>query len=92
MEAIPKKSLREAYKDALLSLGESHPDLVVLDADVGSSTRGAHFGKRYPERYLNVGAALIATCVAPTRPLAVPGRPVGAAQAAILVNPRLSPA
>ena len=57
MEAIPKKSLREAYKDALLSLGESHPDLVVLDADVGSSTRGAHFGKRYPERYLNVGAA-----------------------------------
>lgn len=57
METAPKKNLRDAYKDALLSLGESHPDLYVLDADVGSSTRGAGFGQRYPERWLNVGVA-----------------------------------
>ena len=52
-----KKSLREAYKDALLSLADVYPDLFVMDADVGSSTRGAWFGRQYPDRYLNVGAA-----------------------------------
>jgi transketolase len=53
----PKKSLRDAYRDALLSLMDSCPDLFVLDADVGSSTKGAAFGQRYPDRYLNLGVS-----------------------------------
>ena len=57
MSETHERSLREAYGDVLLSLGPSCSDLFVLDADVGSSTRGAAFGIKYPERYLNLGAA-----------------------------------
>jgi len=31
--------------------------LVVLDADVSSSTQTIHFGKKYPDRFFNVGVA-----------------------------------
>ncbi len=51
------KNLRDAYKDALLALADVHPDLFVLDADVGFSTRGVYFGHKHPDRYLNVGVA-----------------------------------
>ncbi|MDR1979382.1 MAG: transketolase [Synergistaceae bacterium] len=55
--AVPKKSLGEAYKDALLSLADSRPDLFVLDADLGFFREESEFGCRYPDRYLNIGAA-----------------------------------
>jgi transketolase len=54
---VSKKSLGEAYKDALLSLADSYPNLFVLDADQGSFREDSEFGRRYPDRYLNVGAA-----------------------------------
>jgi transketolase len=48
---------RHAYGDALAELGEQHPDVVALDADLAVSTQSIKFGKRFPERFFNVGAA-----------------------------------
>jgi transketolase len=51
------KAMREAYGEALVELGKINPDVLVLDADVSSSTRSALFGSAYPERFFNVGIA-----------------------------------
>ena len=48
---------RHAYGDALADLGELHEDVVALDADLAVSTQSIKFGKRFPERFFNVGAA-----------------------------------
>jgi transketolase len=48
---------RHAYGDALVELGELHEDVVALDADLAVSTQSIKFGKRFPERFFNVGAA-----------------------------------
>jgi transketolase len=48
---------RMAYGDALLALGEQHQDVVALDADLAVSTQSIKFGKQFPERFFNVGAA-----------------------------------
>lgn len=49
--------IRDAYGDALQKLGEEDSQVVVLESDVGSSTRSILFGKKFPERYFNVGIA-----------------------------------
>jgi transketolase len=48
---------RQAYGDALVDLGEAHEDVVALDADLSVSTQSAKFGKEFPDRFFNVGAA-----------------------------------
>lgn len=48
---------RSAYGKALVSLGESNPKVVVLDADLSGSTKTKDFSKAYPERFFNVGVA-----------------------------------
>ena len=48
---------RQAYGDALVDLGEAHPDVVALDADLAVSTQSIKFGKAFPERFFNCGAA-----------------------------------
>ena len=48
---------RQAYGDALVDLGEVHEDIVALDADLAVSTQSMKFGKKYPERFFNCGAA-----------------------------------
>jgi transketolase len=48
---------RHAYGDALLELGEEHEDVVALDADLAVSTQSIKFGKRFPDRFFNVGTA-----------------------------------
>jgi transketolase len=48
---------RAGYGDALADLGEAHEDVVALDADLASSTQAIKFGKKFPERFFNVGAA-----------------------------------
>ncbi len=50
-------STRDAYGHALVELGARKGDLVVLEADVGKSTRSAWFHDAYPERYIQVGVA-----------------------------------
>ena len=51
------KAIRDAYGEALLACGEENGNIVVLDADVSGSTRSGVFGKKYPERFFNVGIA-----------------------------------
>lgn len=48
---------RDAYGEALKILGKTNKDVVVLDADLSSSTKTAGFGKENPERFINVGIA-----------------------------------
>lgn len=48
---------RDFYGKTLLELGKKDPNIVVLDADLSSSTRTALFGKEFPERFFNMGVA-----------------------------------
>jgi transketolase len=60
VEAKPKAeptATRHAYGDALVELGEAHEEVVALDADLAVSTQSMKFGKRFPERFFNCGAA-----------------------------------
>jgi transketolase len=51
------KATRDGYGDALVELGETKKNLVVLDADLSGSTKTNGFKKKYPERFINVGVA-----------------------------------
>ena len=51
------ETMRDTFGKALASLGAGRKDLVVLDADVSSSTKSSYFAKAYPERFFNVGVA-----------------------------------
>jgi transketolase len=51
------KATRDAFGRALEALGGEFADLVVVDADVSNSTRTEWFGKKYPDRFFNVGIA-----------------------------------
>jgi transketolase len=51
------KATRDAFGRALEALGSEHPDVVVVDADVGNSTRTEWFGKKFPDRFFNIGIA-----------------------------------
>ncbi|MEK7408289.1 MAG: transketolase C-terminal domain-containing protein [Acidobacteriota bacterium] len=53
----PLVAMRDALGEALLEFAPKYPDMVVLDADVSSSTRTAAFGKAHPARFFNVGVA-----------------------------------
>jgi len=48
---------REAYGKALLDLGASNENVVVLDADLSKSTKTGDFWAAHPERFVNVGIA-----------------------------------
>jgi transketolase len=51
------KSIREAYGEALAKYGKDNDKVVVLDADVSSSTKSNIFAAACPERFFNVGIA-----------------------------------
>lgn len=48
-------AIRDAYGDALLNLGKKNDKVVVLEADVGGSSKSVLFGNEFPKRYFNVG-------------------------------------
>jgi transketolase len=48
---------RMAYGEALLELGGHRRDIVVLDADLYTSTRSELFAKKFPERFFDIGIA-----------------------------------
>ena len=52
---IKKIATRVSYGNALAELGEIHKDICVLDADLAASTQTAIFGKRFPDRFFDVG-------------------------------------
>ena len=54
---MEKKSLRMAYGEALVEFGKTHPEIVVLEADLGKSTMSCLFKDAYPERHFEMGIA-----------------------------------
>ncbi len=48
---------REAFGKALVELGHTNPNVVVLDADLSKSTYTAEFGKQFPDRFFECGIA-----------------------------------
>jgi transketolase len=50
-----RDSLRKAFGEVLVELGEHHRDIVVLTADLAGSTYTNLFAKRFPDRFFNLG-------------------------------------
>jgi len=48
---------RDAYGEALLTLGRERPDVVVMDADLQRSNKTYAFGQAHPERFFDMGIA-----------------------------------
>ena len=77
---------RDAYGQALAELGKTHPQVVVLDADVSGSTRGRAFATAFPDRFFNFGIAE-ANMISAAGGFASSGKiPFTASFAAFLVN------
>jgi transketolase len=57
MTAKAAAATREALGPTLVRLCQEGLDIVVVDADLGSSTTARQFGKAFPERFFAVGVA-----------------------------------
>lgn len=54
---MSSRSTREAFGTALIAAAESNPNVVALDGDVAGSVMTQEFGKRFPDRYFQMGIA-----------------------------------
>lgn len=50
-------AMRDAYGEALLELGDTNKDVVVVGADTTGSLKSGVFASKFPERFFNVGIA-----------------------------------
>lgn len=50
-------STAEIYGKVLCELGDTHPEIVGLSADLAKSTKIGLFGQKFPKRFFNVGIA-----------------------------------
>jgi transketolase len=48
---------RGVFGQAILSVAENHPDMIVMSADLGNSSGLDRFKKAYPNQFLNMGIA-----------------------------------
>jgi transketolase len=53
----PRMAPKDAYSQALVELGRTNPNVVVLDADLALSTKTKRFGTVYPDRFFDMGIA-----------------------------------
>lgn len=51
------KAIRDAFGEALVALGQEDDRIVVLDADLATSTKVIYFGKAFPHRFYQMGIA-----------------------------------
>jgi transketolase len=51
------QDLREVFGRTLVELGSQYPQMVVLDADLNTSSKVVYFKKAYPDRFIQVGIA-----------------------------------
>jgi transketolase len=49
------KATRQAFGESLAAWGDKNKNIVVLDADLAKSTKSELFGKKYPERFFEMG-------------------------------------
>lgn len=54
---LAKKSTREGFGEALLTLAKNNKNIVVVSADLAESTRVQKFSQKYPDRFIEVGVA-----------------------------------
>lgn len=54
VEQVPT---RNGFGEALVELGKTNPNVVVLSADLTESTRCEAFAKQFPDRFIEVGVA-----------------------------------
>ncbi|MEM2785495.1 MAG: transketolase family protein [Candidatus Nitrosotenuis sp.] len=79
--------MRTAYGKTLLEIGDENPNVVVLGADTTDSLKTADFGKKFPNRFFNVGIAE-ANLVSVAAGLAISGKVAFASTYAIFVPGR----
>ncbi|UCG24464.1 MAG: transketolase family protein [Chloroflexota bacterium] len=53
----PSKPMRDVFGDALLAVAADNEKVVVLDGDLGNSTKAERVRQTYPERFFNIGIA-----------------------------------
>ncbi len=51
------KPQRDVWAETLVELGATNPDILVMDADLGTSTKADKFAAAYPDRFLQMGIA-----------------------------------
>ena len=49
--------VRDGYGKALIELGYANPRVIVLDADLATSTRSNWFAEQFPQRFIDTGIA-----------------------------------
>ena len=52
-----QKNLREVFGETLVELGEKYNNVIVMDADLNTSTRTSLFRDRFPQRFIQCGIA-----------------------------------
>lgn len=57
LDTQKRRAIRNIFGETLAKLGETNKDIVVLDADLACSTQTQIFGKKFPERFFDVGIA-----------------------------------
>lgn len=57
LDNVKPVATRQAFGEALGALGREFSNVVVLEADLGKSTKSDIFGKAFPERYFELGIA-----------------------------------
>jgi transketolase len=53
----PGRPMRDVFGDAILAVCRENPKVVVLDGDLGNSTKAETVRQSYPERFFNIGIA-----------------------------------
>lgn len=79
--------MRTIYGKTLIDIGAENKNVVVLGADTSDSLKTADFGKKYPERFFNVGIAE-ANLVSVAAGLAISGKTPFASTYAIFLPGR----
>lgn len=51
------KPMRDVFGQALLAVCEQNPKVVVLDGDLGNSTKTEYVRQKFPQRFFNIGIA-----------------------------------
>jgi transketolase len=53
--SVKPVATRQTFGETLARLGEKHPEIVVLDADLAKSTKSELFAKKFPNRFFEMG-------------------------------------
>ena len=56
-DSRPAIDMRDAFSEGLIELGRERKDVIVLDADLSTSTKTGGFMKEFPTRFIQVGIA-----------------------------------